>query len=66
MARQDHKDATNERVVTEALADFAKRLHETLRGNPDLHGSIALTVHCAFGSIKKFNVTTDETKLCQG
>lgn len=59
------KDADNDQAVTKAMAEFAKRVHETLRSRPEMHGSLTLTLHCAYGQIKKFDLTSDETQLCQ-
>ena len=65
MSATEHREVNNERAIEQALGEFAKRLHETLRTHPDMHGSVALTMHCAFGLIKKYEVSVDETRLCK-
>ena len=65
MSATRNREAENDTAITDAIGEFAKRLHETLRAHPDMHGSIALTMHCAHGLIKKFEVSIDETRLCK-
>lgn len=65
MSKPQLKEVDNERAVTKAIAEFAKRVHQTLHTRPEMHGSITLTLHCAYGQIKKFDLTDAETQICQ-
>lgn len=57
------KDANNEDALTDAIKEFARKAREALGANPRMHGSIALTLNCAYGQIKTFKTSLDETTM---
>ena len=59
-----NKARENMRAIERACQKFRDRLVAELNANPEMHGSIAVTVQLTGGVVDRFRATVEESEKC--